>query len=364
MSMEGMFERDDVTGAIKKIGQNNQEDPLQDWRPKGDHTMSMERDLDEDEILVLENDPQYKSYVEAEDLIDGEHELGNYVQSESWPQDDAEASFNLGFLSEEEKQDFFDAMHTDSGFDPEFENKDMFAEMMKGLPEQSPVKKESLETGPGIYTLQEFALMEACSQYRAWMKKHEDTLAQLVSDMPTNLKGEPLTTAEVNDLAEQFRKNRNSDLGQQYSENEISKMKKAYAWTTAYNKVVGDQQLPHFADGQPLSAEQIEEMANEYAEFRKNNPAEFAQLKFEKGEWQKNTFVWKKEAFKGQDQWAAFKQNQELGKNIKYISHEEPVGNGKEYYYVVNHGFDIKGTKTRIEDIKLRYPVAKTILKK
>jgi len=108
-------------------------------------------------------------------------------------------------------------------------------------------------------------------------------------------------------------------------------MKKAALWNYLENKATKGQLKPKFADGQNVNRKvdykKIAETAQEFEDFKNNNPEGFKKYKIETGQWELGVFNWRKENHKGKNYLASYfvkKEKDDKGniitKKIKYIA--------------------------------------------
>ena len=123
-------------------------------------------------------------------------------------------------------------------------------------------------------------------------------------------------------------------------------MKRCGMWYFLYREANESQQHPIGADGKSLSDKAINELAQEYKDFRKEEPAEFAEMKVLNHEWLKDNFAWKTSEHQGRPQWVYEKSidmKDKEGKKSKlitrYVVRRIPAGfqpaDFKESYFTI-----------------------------
>jgi hypothetical protein len=111
-------------------------------------------------------------------------------------------------------------------------------------------------------------------------------------------------------------------------------MRQCDNWYQIAHKIENYKAQPLMADGAVLSRQQVNELADEYATFHHENPAEFEKMNFElfvepkieSGEFEKGSFKFTQQTFKGEQQYECIKTKSENGKKISvhYIAKQNP----------------------------------------
>lgn len=307
----------------------------------------------EEEYRVFGKDPQLSSnyFRTGDDLSESEY-LG---------------SFQLFSDNYEMAEDYND-----------FENRDI-------LQEQLQKYKENHQEITKEYSLNEFKLMENCYKYnnliksliwqkgpvssngknlnideiREMIKDQRPTFAQSEKAIQNKEKPVALTDKQINDATiayenlggKKFRPRFQTDqreneirargIGEQesfveadiddYTKADIDLMKRCSMWNFVYNEIAKNQKTPTDINGEPLTQKQIDDEANNYLNFQKENPKEFAEMKFEAGEWGKKDFVFKENEYQGKKQYVSYEKveltdtnGNKIIKNNKYVLENTP----------------------------------------
>ncbi len=324
---------------------SQEQDPLEEWRvnkegvPQGRSYRTEEGLLTEDEAKVIEHDPELKKWVDENDITE-EQGFEQFIGETHFP----------GDIAEELKEEF-----------ESFENKDLLKEEWEEK-QNHHLEKETQEN-VGLYTPEEFKLIAECAKFRAFT----DSLAEeVVRHRPTFADGKALSDEQVAEQVKEYRayKAREGNWFL-YKKPELALMKMCAEWDYFYRRVSKEQKAPTFADGAPLSDKQIDEMAQEYHQFRAEHPEEFAKMKVENGEWEKGHFRWTESEFKNKKQWHCFKQKFVEGKDgsstavkTKYVTGDEPVVMQGESYYFIRNKRSVTGKDGvhTIAFVDIKYP--------
>lgn len=284
--------------------------PLDKYDPRRENAgkgRAYVEDMDEDEAFVNQNDPENK-FVDIEDFsneqgLSAYWESFDYIEAEELA-DDFENRYILRdqvmALKKREKQ-----LRREGKFvkkvDPEEE---AYKEAMRKRSEFSP---------------EEFKLMEESFRFKTLLDK-QDKMNNKVR--PTFSNGEALTDEQIQEQAEEYLFCKSKNAWKDYSDFELDLMKACASWNYFYREISKAQKHPLGADKNPLTNEEMDELAKEYREFKENDPLGFADLKVEIGHWFRNKFKWQEEEYKGKKQLVSLYRSNVDGKNIltKYIA--------------------------------------------
>ncbi|HXK35375.1 MAG TPA: hypothetical protein VJ103_02650 [Candidatus Paceibacterota bacterium] len=175
----------------------------------------------------------------------------------------------------------------------DFENRYFLGEEMQKrlIPEKKALAKEKEEKAmeqKKPYSLSDFKLMEQADKYSA-LAGQEPNLKKY---WPHFADGKPLTIDQINELAGEYAEIKKSGKKSDYSQAELRLLTQASTWKFFHDEIEKTQKRPAFPDGKVLTKEQINELINEYRGFRQEHPEEFAEMKVENNEWLKDSFSW------------------------------------------------------------------------
>lgn len=276
----------------EKIRSKEEVTPSPEGRPE-DKLRSFKEEwtiLSDEEIE--EKDPE-KTWVDIEDVSE-EQALDKFV-----------SDFNI----DEKTSDMLK-----SGYE-EFENIDLFKEMIEEARERKEEEEREFEAEKKklkTYSPKEFQFLEKVAVFKALI----DKVPMIKKERPTWAKTEkPLTDGELAELIKEYKETKRKGDWSEYSKAEIKFMKEASVWRHFYNKIT--QESPTDASGRLLTKKEIDEVAEEYENFKKEKPKEFAELKYG---WLREKFDWQFSEFKGKPQWICYKSKvveDEKGEKIK-----------------------------------------------
>ena len=223
-------------------------------------------------------------------------------------------------------------------------------------------REEKKEKQPR-FSLTDFRLMEKSAKYNALFNKNPE----LKKSWPADADGKPLSIEEIQNLAEEYGEyNIQENAGTKdpnrkiYNEADLKLLKICSAWHFLYRQVDAAQKLPTDANNNPLTQKRIDKFDADYVKFKKENPAEFAELKYMNQEWQKADFKWKVENHNGKPQWVYEKKlsvkykGDKMPTEIKsiYVVQRIPEGfqpsDFKESFYTIEKVQQVDKTSSRI----------------
>jgi len=259
--------------------------------------------------------------------------------------------FGLNNLEKEEMEDLA------------FEDRDILGEQIAEIRAKMRAQ-ETKEQNISEYSVFEFKSMQNAFRFKTFL----DKFPMIEQKRPKYADGKPLTDSEIESLIKEYYKIKDnikkgdSDWGD-YNAKELKLMNKCAEWgffAKEYRKQK-KMERPAFADGQEMTAENINELANEYNELEQKDPATFAELKVENVEWGKKKFEWKKEIFKSKVQYSSILKEKGLTK--KFVIRKEDLpedfkleGGSTINFYSIADFFEIPGKNFSIFYIKLRKP--------
>jgi hypothetical protein len=344
------------------------QDPLNKYHQEGgmkSNSFDVDGDgqiLSEDEMLILERDPEnsQNKWVEAENIADPSYQ-------EPYAETDFQEDIDNIFLEKREN------MFKELGINPPkkvvpFEERDLMAESFKKIRderEKDAREKIQREISNNIesnvtrkkidqlesYLPHEFDLMQNCFRYKVLLDRNPDQIRK----RPVDDHGQALSDADIKKWTDQYEDCKTNNKWKQYAEDDKAMMRACGFYNDFYKEISKARKNPTFADGSPLSHDQIDEQAAEYIEFKNSNPDEVvrlqAELNVEKGKWKKSSFDWKK----ADNHWYCYKSKEVNGKKIvkRYATQTEPSmantlikGNDHiNYFTVVTEKHEDKGNE-------------------
>lgn len=354
--------------ARKWEGNEKKEETLYD--------QSMEGGFTEDEMYIIEN--ERKSRVDLENMTDADYFPAYIGYDELWEQMRKEdmatfqkptmvpenlpteptpnqfkdlASYRKALHSyEEQLQELLDPTMTEQ---EAFENEDILGNALRKRVADKKLREEkvqqtkkdaesyfnSMKDLAPEYSPQEFRLMTRAYEY----KKFIEGGVKGEVPRPKFENGNDLSTKQIIETLAKYQLSRNKQ--NDFSPAEIELAKSCETW---FETAV--QKTPLMSGGKELDNKQIEELAKEYGDLKKNNPLEFAKTELssigerqvEKGTWLKKNLVWEENVHVGKKQWVALEKDPATQRVLaKYISFTNPaaiVPNGKQgtFYYEVD----------------------------
>ena len=322
-------------------------------KPHDEAEANEDAEIIEEEYRVFGKDPELSTnYFRTSDDVSGSEYLGSFQL------------FSDNYAVTEDYNDF--------------ENQDILQNQLEEYRKKYPqIEKD--------YSLNEFKLMENCYKYnnlvkslkwqqgpiksegknltideiREMIKNERPTFAQSEKAIERGEKPVFLTDKQINEANQAYknlggnkfrprlqtekRENeiRNKEIGNQdsfattdiddYTKADIELMRKCSMWNFVYNEIAKIQKTPTDIDGNPLTQKQIDDEANNYIKIQKENPKEFAEMKFEAGEWGKKDFNFKENEYKGKKQYVSYekieftdKSGNKITKNNKYVLENTP----------------------------------------
>ncbi len=237
---------------------------------------------------------------------------------------------------------------------------------------QESVQKEESEFGQKLarkeflrkkgelldYSKAEFKMMKS-----AWLahelKQQAKNLEKIATVWPSFTDDKPLSVKQIMEQVEKFKQAKLDNDFNRFSDEQKNLMTVCHTYAQALDTIDRSNQPVMGLDQNVLSDDEIAELANEYCELRDNNFVGFVKQQVEAGIWKLKDFNWKKDSFKGKDQWTSHGLETVSGKKIKtkYISMKEPLpieNNSKLYAYSTlfekvsgtNNDFMIQGIET------------------
>ncbi len=337
---------------MKKGEEDKKGDPLESFHTEGiQESKDLKEEeyfLNEEEERLFENEIKENRWIKMENMTESD-DFTNYIGEIRDNSLDFQEEGLIQILEEEEAKEIAD-----------FGDRDISAEEIAKYKKENPIENVKEIGG---YTLEKFRAMEEAAKYRAILDAQPklDALRPTLS-APLSLDeeqrktfiGEKLSLPEIMQLANEYKTIKNNHTGVIDSQNEytladIKLMDKCNNWITLYNEANKDKQIPS-VQGKILSNEQIDSLANDYKNLKENKSSDFALLKVESGEWNKDNFDWKESTYKDKKQFIADKQITNKDGNIKkirYVIRNIPDGyNFKDFYspfYVIKDWLKVKG---------------------
>lgn len=311
----------------------------------------------EDEIRVMGPDPElletYKRSVG--NVIEGEKTFQEWWNEQFAEQKEVTSDEFLDAVIKTDK--YTELLKLEEGEVP-FEERDILKERIS--PDQrAKLEKKKKEQELLEYNPEEFKLMQKAFYYNILAKG----IPALERGRPRGADGRPFNDEEIRELAKDYQKTKKIKDWYNYSSQEIKLMKEAASWRYMKQKTRGLEE-PAYADGTPMTRENINELTKDYKELRKKRPFEFALLKTEIGDWQRVPLFLKKEKFKGRDQIVSYHKQKigDLVYTVKYILENLPkdfelkLKGSAEHFFIVRHAFPVKGKNFIVAFIELRPP--------
>lgn len=343
------------------------QDPVEDFRTNHEGSYDIHDENDIQERIVEEDEtPEFMGKY-TEDFSEN-HPADFSRSDESWDQL-AEPMSIEEFLEDQDSQpeDIDNWTLADIIGDEPLKNK------LKALEEESirelEIKKtkETLEQTP-IYTREEFALMEEAALYEKILKK----TPEILSKRPVFADGSPMTDEQIVETIGKFwMVIRNKEFNK-HNQGEIDFMRKCQNWFDIASKLEGYRKGPLMADGKPLTAQEIHELADEYYTFKNSTPEDFNTMKFEmhaqkmleQGVWKQGSFKWFERKFKDKEDFSCIKESVVDGKKqvTRYVSEQDlknltPINKEASYYYTVRGEHVNKNDPTsKIVWVDLKFP--------
>ncbi len=319
--------------------QETSTDPLQEWRedksaPSGVSKKDLEGNMpdEEEQDRVKEHLPERNKYINIED-----------VTADDWEEEQGLDESLLNFLYEEgvsvEMLDRFQELE-------DFEEKD---------------KEEELEDeAVHMYSPKQFRLMERCVNYQNSL----DVLKTMESKRPM-LEGQPMTDEQVGQFVSVYRESESKKSWGSFTPEKIDFIKKCVAWDQYHQKALRlEKNQPTYSDGRLIPSADIEKMAFDYRDLKRENPDEIASMKFESGEWKKENLVWQENMHDGMKQWSAFKDDEYSEDSVKYITNQQPADGSGDFYFKVRNTHHINtrdGSNKELVFIDIKYPTREDI---
>ena len=300
----------------------------------------------------------------------GKEDLMNYKVSKNR---DYLSSYNLEtmFSNEDSLESFLEDFKLND-FEKEemeelpFEDRDILGEEIKKIKAKKLAQeiKDREEENILEYSTFEFKSMQNAFRFETFL----DKFPMVEQKRPKYADGKSLTDSEIESSIKEYYEikdniKKGKDRWSNYSTREIKLMNKCAEWgffAKEYRKQK-KMERPAFADGQEMTIEEINKLANEYKELKQKDPSTFAELKAEVGEWGKGNFKWKKEIFKSKVQYISILK--ENGITKKFIIRKEDLPNDFKLeerntinFYSIVDFFEIPEKKFSIFYIKLRKP--------
>lgn len=183
---------------------------------------------------------------------------------------------------------------------PAFEDRDILGEALAKVRQQKQADRLEENVEYGrMIRLEKFKLMEACSKYKAVMK----LMPEVLRHKPVYADGSPITTEDIAEQATEYNTYKQKNELSKFNASELKIMQECAAWNHFYNKLPHSPQAPVSVEGKELSSEEIDANAAKYSAWREKDPESFAELKLETGKWEKKDFLWRETNYKGQKQW-------------------------------------------------------------
>lgn len=309
--------------------EDKRQDPLEVMHEgdKRDDEKMLTEDEEYDLEMAFKNDPNFHR---SEDILDESTEKDLYVEFIGGSESSADFAEDL--------EDGF--KRADSGEEVPFEDQDLLNNALRNRIAIKNATPETKEEKP-LYTPADFELMSRAASFKSIV----ELPPEVRKSQPEFMKGVPLSDERLAEHVAAYKECKKNNLWATYDKADLNFMKKCAEWDWFNRTILKNQELPKYADGSPLSDEDIKELATEYFELRKNNPTVFAEMKEKVGDWKKGYFKWKEGDYKGKTQWSCSKSlptGDGKTSRTKYVTSRKPSIMDGESYYVVNRSNNIK----------------------
>jgi len=224
-----------------------------------------------------------------------------------------------------------------------------------------PFREQKIEERKVIEekTIRDFELMQKAFRFKTFL----DKFPLVEEKRPQDAGGKPLADNEIETLIKKYYGIKEKKNWKDYPKADLDLMQKCSQWgffAKEYRKQK-KMERPSFANGQEMTVEEMNELANKYRELEQKDPLAFAELKMEVGEWGKGRFEWKKEIFNGETQYSSILKGKDMIK--KFVVREKDLpedfkleGKNTTNFYSIVSDFEIPEKKFSVFYIKLRKP--------
>lgn len=352
-------------------------DPLHEWHQGGEQeSLSLTEDGDglilsegEFEALELEN----KDWIDAQNITEDGHFTNYEGRRNVWTEEDPEDGREYLEWRDGQFEQLIESLEdTEVPFEEQdilgdtlrknISNKKQVVSETSRLKQQEFINKKIINELP-MYSTEDFKLMKEAALFNS-----------LIQYRPRFADKSPMTDEQIiENVAQLLEFEAKRDGDKTFSPREMKLMEQCKIWYDAASRKEDYREMPKRADGKPFSQQEINELALEYSDLRKNDPLEFAKLeldefgtlKVEKGDWKKTDFRFTETDHKGGKTWVCDKKEIHDGNiiNVRYVSELDPSlvvkpGDLGSFFYTTRKEIINPNNKNlKMEFINLKLPI-------